>query len=91
MKLVYRGSRDGFKCIDFHKACDGLGNTLIIIKRTNSQLQLVQSEEDREDDYWVRTPKQVKIFGGFTTVPWRSCKYSEKVVDDSSFLFQIQP
>ena len=29
-KLLYRGSRDGFKSSDFHSKCDGYKNTIII-------------------------------------------------------------
>jgi hypothetical protein len=30
--LLWRGSRDGFSCEEFHKRCDGHGNTLTLIK-----------------------------------------------------------
>jgi hypothetical protein len=30
--LIYRGTRDGFKAKDFHKKCEKIGATLIIIK-----------------------------------------------------------
>jgi hypothetical protein len=30
--LLYRGSRDGFKCYDFHAKCDNQGPTLTIFK-----------------------------------------------------------
>ena len=31
-KLLFRASRDGFEAKDFHKKCDGVSNTLILIK-----------------------------------------------------------
>ena len=31
-KLIYRGSRDGFESVNFHQKCDGIGNTLVVIK-----------------------------------------------------------
>lgn len=31
-KMLYQGSRDGFKAEDFHRMCDGHPNTIIIIK-----------------------------------------------------------
>lgn len=36
--LIYRASRDGFKANDFHEKCDGIPNTLAIIKTTNGQI-----------------------------------------------------
>jgi hypothetical protein len=32
LRLIYRGSRDGFKAAVFHSKCDKKGPTLIIIK-----------------------------------------------------------
>ena len=34
-KLVYKASRDGFGAKDFHKACDGKGENLGVIKSAN--------------------------------------------------------
>lgn len=34
-RLVYRGSRDGFNGLDFHKNCDNRSKTLTIIRTTN--------------------------------------------------------
>ncbi len=34
-KLIYRGSKDGFKASTFHSKCDGHSNTIIIIKVKN--------------------------------------------------------
>ena len=31
-ELKYKASRDGFKTTDFHKKCDGIANTLTVIK-----------------------------------------------------------
>ena len=31
-KLLYRGSRNGFKALDFHRCCDNQGCTFTIIK-----------------------------------------------------------
>ena len=31
-KLIYRGSKDGFKSKDFHRLCDGKGKTLGLVK-----------------------------------------------------------
>ena len=32
IKLIYRGSEDGFRAEDFHRKCDGVSNTLTFIK-----------------------------------------------------------
>jgi hypothetical protein len=34
-KLIYRGSKDGFRASDFHGKCNGIGNTVTIILTTN--------------------------------------------------------
>ena len=38
LKLLYRGSRDGFEAASFHGKCDGLGPTLTIIKTTSGHI-----------------------------------------------------
>ena len=37
-ELKYRGSRDGFDSTDFHSNCDGIANTLTIIKATSGNI-----------------------------------------------------
>ncbi len=37
-ELKYRASRDGFKALDFHSKCDGVENTLTIIKTTKGNV-----------------------------------------------------
>jgi hypothetical protein len=36
--LKYRGTRDGFKASDFHAKCDGIANTLTVIKSKNGNI-----------------------------------------------------
>jgi len=36
--LLYRGSKDGFKSVDFHSKCDGHSNTITIIKVNNGDI-----------------------------------------------------
>jgi hypothetical protein len=36
--LKYRASRDGFDSNDFHKKCDGIRNTLTVIKATSGNV-----------------------------------------------------
>jgi hypothetical protein len=35
VSLVYQASRDGFQAKDFHLKCDGLLNTLVVVKSSN--------------------------------------------------------
>jgi hypothetical protein len=37
-ELKYRASRDGFKASDFHSHCDGIANTLTVIKTKNGNI-----------------------------------------------------
>ena len=37
-ELLYRGSRDGFRAIDFHRQCDNKGQTLVLIKNTSGHV-----------------------------------------------------
>ena len=37
-KLLYRASEDGFSSSSFHEKCDGIKNTLTIIKSTNNNI-----------------------------------------------------
>jgi hypothetical protein len=36
--LLYRGSRDGFMCQDFHSRCDNKGETLVLILTVNGNI-----------------------------------------------------
>ena len=38
MKLVYRGSRDGFGAVDFHSKCDETPNNITLIKSSTGQI-----------------------------------------------------
>ena len=38
MRLLYRGSRDGFEANDFHKNCDNKGSTLSIVKSNKGNI-----------------------------------------------------
>ncbi len=37
LKLIYRGTEDGFGANDFHKKCDYKGETLVIINAENKK------------------------------------------------------
>jgi len=36
--LKYRASKDGFKSTDFHRKCDGIPNTLTVIKSKSGNI-----------------------------------------------------
>eukprot|EP01034_Spumella_vulgaris_P041515 gene41515-51423_t len=36
--LLYRGSRDGFQAADFHSRCDGVTNTLTLVRDTDGNI-----------------------------------------------------
>jgi hypothetical protein len=38
IRLLFRGSRDGFSSSDFHRCCDNISNTLTIILTTNGSI-----------------------------------------------------
>lgn len=38
LKLVYRGSKDGFSSRDFHKKCDLIDNTITIVKTSDNDI-----------------------------------------------------
>ncbi len=38
VRLLYRCSRDGYSALDFHNACDGCKNTLVIVKDTEGDI-----------------------------------------------------
>ena len=40
LKLIYRGSENGFKAKDFHLNCDNKGMSLIIIKSEGIQQEV---------------------------------------------------
>lgn len=52
-KLLYRGSRDGFRAGDFHSRCDNKPNTLTLMKTTNGEIfgGFTRAEWDRSDQY----------------------------------------
>jgi len=36
-ELLFRASKDGFRAIDFHNKCDGINNTITLVKTTNGK------------------------------------------------------
>lgn len=56
--LLYRASRDGWGASDFHRACDGRGPTVAIIRTTKGHLfggHLSKSWHSRRE--WIHDPK----------------------------------
>jgi hypothetical protein len=37
-RLIYRGSVDGFGAADFHRHCDGIANTITVVKSSNGNI-----------------------------------------------------
>ena len=38
LELIYKGSRDGFKNIDFHRMCDDKPNTISVIESEHGNI-----------------------------------------------------
>ena len=52
MKLLYRGTRDGFEAKTFHEKCDNKGETLTIIKSTDNFIFGGYTEIDWDSTLW---------------------------------------
>lgn len=52
IKLLYRGSRDGFKAVDFHKKCNNKGETLVIIKSNEDYIFGGYTEINWDNTTW---------------------------------------
>ena len=58
LELKYRASRDGFKASDFHSHCDGIPNTLTVIKARSGNIFGGFTEQAwHSDDDFVADPK----------------------------------
>ena len=57
-ELKYRATRDGFKASDFHSHCDGISNTMTIIKAKSGNIFGGYTEQEwHSDDDFVADPK----------------------------------
>jgi len=57
-ELKYRGTRDGLKAADFHSRCDGIANTLTIVKATNGNIFGGYTEQAwHSKNEWIKDPK----------------------------------
>jgi hypothetical protein len=55
--LKYRASRDGFKSTDFHSHCDGISNTLTVIKAKSGNVFGGFTEQEWNSDCeWITDP-----------------------------------
>ena len=61
-ELKYRASRDGFKATDFHAKCDGVPNTLTVIKSTNGNIFGGFTEKPWTSDICVVSDPKAYIF-----------------------------
>ena len=58
LELKYRASRDGFSSRDFHLRCDGIPNTLTVIKAKSGNIFGGYTEQEwHSDDDFVADPK----------------------------------
>lgn len=60
--LVYQGSRDGFSARDFHARCDGLANTLVLIKSKNGNVFGGYTEAIWDKSYESKSDPNAFIF-----------------------------
>ena len=57
-ELKYRGTRDGLKAADFHKKCDGIAETLTVVKATNGNIFGGFAEKAwSSKNEWIADPK----------------------------------
>jgi hypothetical protein len=62
LDLKYRASRDGFKESDFHTKCDGIGNTLTVIKAKSGNIFGVFTEQEWNSNSEFITDPNAFIF-----------------------------
>jgi hypothetical protein len=91
-RLLYRGSRDGFKASAFHHCCDGHGNTVSLILSTNDYIFGGYTPLPwRSRDNWVGDPSLMSFI--FTiknphNLPaqiFKQQRESNAIYDDSSY------
>ena len=57
-ELKYRGTRDGLKAADFHSRCDGIANTLTVVKATSGNIFGGFAEKAwHSKNRWIADPK----------------------------------
>ncbi len=57
-ELKYRGTRDGLKAADFHSRCDGIANTLTVVKATSGNILGGYTEKAwHSKNRWIADPK----------------------------------
>jgi len=57
-ELKYRGTRDGLKAADFHARCDGIANTLTVVKATTGYIFGGFAEKAwHSKNEWIADPK----------------------------------
>ena len=53
IKLLYRGSRDGWKAEDFHKLCDNQGPTVTLVKSSAGRVSGGFTTVSWTSNYWI--------------------------------------
>lgn len=61
-KLEYRASRDGFKAADFHSKCDGISNTLTVVKSLSNNVFGGYAEKEWHSDGGYVSDPEAFIF-----------------------------
>ena len=57
-ELKYRGTRDGLNAADFHSRCDGIANTLTVVKATSGNIFGGFAEKAwHSKNRWIADPK----------------------------------
>ena len=60
--MKYRATRDGFSAKDFHNKCDGIPNTLTIIKSENGNIFGGLKEQSWSSYNWKRNDQNAYVF-----------------------------
>ena len=87
-RLLYRGSRDGFSAYDFHANCDGIKNTLTIIKTTEGYIfgGYTGAAWSCSDSYIKDTSTFIFSLKNYKDTPFRAmCVHNEYSIYGSAY------
>jgi hypothetical protein len=54
--LLYRASLSGYRVADFHRACDGMGKCVVVVKAENGRIAVAYNEDGFTSVEWTRSP-----------------------------------
>jgi hypothetical protein len=49
--LLYRASLSGYRALDFHRACDGMGKCVVVVKAENGRIAVAYNENGFTSDF----------------------------------------